>query len=515
MQWIDVYNSLARVGTSIKMKPIRPQPRVVVPNVNNRKTNNQMVEYLLNDPTLPIIKNIMAPIAPPNPRFTVVGYVGGGFPWNSIQGQAASVYTTIVNMINYVNTVSTRPMTRWAATNNLAVLPRAGRNLNAYYNRTSLSFFFDRSPKTGLDIYTANSSDAVAHELGHAILDSFRPEFFNMPLLEVWAFHESFGDCMSLSNMILNDEAISYALNETANNLRQDNIITKVAEEIGLALSVILPGQNSAYLRDANNTFNYVAPNTLPRDGSADQIFAEPHSFSKIMTGAYYDILVMMYNDMKQTMTPLLAVKTAANLLNKYFFLAIQNVAVESRFYKRMAHAMLWADFTHGRIYHDRMWEIFANRNMISQFDVLSVKMSQDEMAEERDRTPTHIRLCECCNFTAQTYNPAHHAKIMVPYKSDEIVEDVKQVVDYLSQTGGISDDPHTPFEIINGRLVRSSFFCGECSACRNNKFQPEFYKPYKPENNAGCGCSRRPKTPVERKPAVKRGCAVRYTVVK
>jgi len=513
MQWSDIFTALSR---SIRLKPIRPRTRIVkrseVRNTPAPSTNNKLIEYMLNDPTLPIIKQMIPPVAPTNPRFSVAGYAGGGFPWKSTQGQAATVFATIANMINYTNLVSDVKLTKWAGTSNLVVLPRAGRALNAYYNRASLSFFFEKSPKTGLDIYTADSSDAVSHELGHAILDSFRPELFNMPMLEVWAFHESFGDCMALSNMLLHDECIQHVLNETGNNLRQDNIITKIAEEVGLALSVVKPGQNSEYLRDANNNFVYVSPANLPKSGSADVVFAQPHSFSRIMTGAYYDIFVMMYNDMRERMNPFEAMHGAINLLNKYFFIAVTNAAIESQFYKRIAHAMLWADHNNGRVYHDRMWQIFSDRNMISHFDVLNLQMTAHEMHEESHRNCTHIRLCDCGGLAVQS--ESHSAKVQVPYKSQEIIDDVRRVINYLDYTGGISDSEHTPFCISNGELLRTGFFCG-CGTCGPNKFQPEYYRPYKPQNNTGCCGKGKAQPPVERKPMVRRGCAIRYTVVK
>jgi hypothetical protein len=38
----------------------------------------------------------------------------------------------------------------------------------------------------------------VCHELGHALLDSFKPQLFDAASIEVAAFHESFGDMSAI-----------------------------------------------------------------------------------------------------------------------------------------------------------------------------------------------------------------------------------------------------------------------------------------------------------------------------
>jgi hypothetical protein len=92
---------------------------------------------------------------------------------------------------------------RWAATNTLNVYPAAGQDLNAFYDRNSLKFFYALDPVVKKNIYTSDSSDVVSHETGHALLDSIRPDFWNVQSYEVWALHESFGDIISILNIIL------------------------------------------------------------------------------------------------------------------------------------------------------------------------------------------------------------------------------------------------------------------------------------------------------------------------
>jgi len=51
-------------------------------------------------------------------------------------------------------------------------------------------------PRT--DGLSGESPDVVCHELGHALLDSFKPQLFDAASMEVAAFHESFGDMSAL-----------------------------------------------------------------------------------------------------------------------------------------------------------------------------------------------------------------------------------------------------------------------------------------------------------------------------
>src|SRR5690348_15373488 len=70
------------------------------------------------------------------------------------------------------------PLKQWGPEtedpNNLDLLPDAGDDLNAFYDRRSLSFFHHA---VGTEtFFSGASTDVVAHESGHAFLDTLRPE---------------------------------------------------------------------------------------------------------------------------------------------------------------------------------------------------------------------------------------------------------------------------------------------------------------------------------------------------
>ena len=68
-----------------------------------------------------------------------------------------------------------RDFSAWQSGRPLRVRLRAGKDLNAFYDRKSLQFFYDVDRKTGRTVYAAESLDIVAHEAGHAVLDVYQP----------------------------------------------------------------------------------------------------------------------------------------------------------------------------------------------------------------------------------------------------------------------------------------------------------------------------------------------------
>lgn len=488
-KWINVYNAVKKSGASIKVVPTRPVNRIVKSTTVSKVVPITNFTYILNDASKPITKTITMPVVPMAPKFQINGYVGSVGANNPVPYQAANIFVTIANTLNYIKSIS--PIDRWAATSSLTVIPRAGRALNAYYDRTSLRFFYDINPRTGNLFYLSDSTDVVAHELGHAILDSFRPDLYNSPYMETWAFHEAFGDFMSFVNMLQHDEVINVMLAESNSNLKNDNLACKIAEEVGNIIAVYDSSQSSLYLRDINNNYVWSNPTTLPTVGPRNMLTAQPHSFSRIMSGTLYDVFVMIYEDLvSKGNSRVNAIKSALNITVRYLIKSVQNVIVEPRFYKRVAHGMLWADFISGNVYNDRMRDIFKNRNLVSDFDALSVDTS----------TSSTIRLTE---FT-ESGKELHCCSIHIPHFHPSVIEEVKKSVEYLE---GLENPP---FVIENGFLARKHFMCG-CACKKPRKDAPEFGKEYKPQSNTGCGCQSKKTTTVESKPAVKRSCAVRY----
>jgi hypothetical protein len=88
------------------------------------------------------------------------------------------------------------PGTSWEVGAILPVDLDFGVDLNAFYDRQGLKFFHGSA--AGRTVFSGESPDIVCHELGHALLDSFKPQLFDAASIEVAAFHESFGDMSAI-----------------------------------------------------------------------------------------------------------------------------------------------------------------------------------------------------------------------------------------------------------------------------------------------------------------------------
>lgn len=443
---------------------------------------NQPVEYVMNDPTTTdLIKSIMPPIYTGSHPFTIKNYKGGGYSRTTSEGQSANCYVTITNVLNYYNSKSDIPLPRWAGTSNLNIYPLAGIDVNAYYDRRSLRFFsFADSRVVGV-IYTCDSSDIVAHELGHAILDTFRPETWNAALIEVGAFHEAFADFSAIIHAMRYDEMINKALAETNNDLNKPNVINRLAEQFGHAIFKMSgpnSGRTSDCLRSAVNSFVYVEPSTLPNDAPADQLANDPHSFGRIFLGALWDIFIMMYEDNIATekMTYLLAAQTARDTLTRYVLKSVQNAPVNAKFFQSMATTMLWSDVVVGnRKYHDRMRNIFVKRNIIPSvikmlseappcpsnsltlkiYNNMNIKL-HDKVIRSQSDNPLYDVFLEVPSEQIYLYDQNRNLYDSILITEEESIKGACEMINHLHACNKVSDHPKTPFEINNGKLVRT-----------------------------------------------------------
>src|SRR5262245_10533783 len=186
--------------------------------------------------------------------------------------------------------------TRWQVGTSLPVGLDDGVALNAFYTRggfgegPGLHFFHEAVG--GRTYFSGESPDVVCHEMGHALLDAVRPQLFNAQSIESAAFHESFGDMTAILSALQVASLRPAILSETGGVLNRASRLSRLAEQLGAAIRVQHPDAvDSDCLRNATNSFFYRDPNTLPPSAPAAQLSSEPHSFSRVFTGAFLDAL--------------------------------------------------------------------------------------------------------------------------------------------------------------------------------------------------------------------------------
>jgi hypothetical protein len=221
----------------------------------------------------------------------------------------------------------------------LPLLLDAGVDLNAFYDRASFSFFHETVGAQ--TFFSGASTDVVSHEVGHGLLDSMRPDFFEVNFLEVGAFHEAFGDCIAILTA-LGDTETRQRLLAVAPNLRARDFVESTAEQLSRAIGLAVPGHNAAEPRHAFNTFKFQIPSTLPDDGGPGALINEVHSFGMIFTGCFWDLIANLFNaSATQDEAALLA---AARLAGKILIEGVRGAVVRPRFLQSIGRAMVLAD---------------------------------------------------------------------------------------------------------------------------------------------------------------------------
>src|SRR5215813_3281598 len=182
------------------------------------------------------------------------------------------------------------PSGNWQPGARLTVLLDEGVDLNAYYDRRALNFFHGPSPSG--TVYSGESPDIVCHEMGHAILDSIKPQLWGAASHEAAAFHESFADISAIMSALQLQSLRTAILQDTGGNLYRNSRLSRLAEQLGTAIRAQYPDAvDPDCLRNAVNSFTYHDPITLPQMAPAVQLSSEPHSFSRVFTGAFFESL--------------------------------------------------------------------------------------------------------------------------------------------------------------------------------------------------------------------------------
>lgn len=255
------------------------------------------------------------------------------------------------------------PLSRWSQNRQrLDLKQNNGSDLNAYYDRRSLSFFADTTgSKT---TFSGASTDVVAHEAGHALLDVIRPDLWGTMYTETNAFHEAFGDCFALV-VALEDRVTREYLIDNEPTLWGENAVEATAEDLSDGVRRKLGAAHPAAApRHAFNFFNWQLPDSLPHNGKPNELTAEVHSFARVFSGCFYDLIGTLWNEQSSwTHTALLNVARKAGQL----LIGGAKQAIETpRFFQSVGQAMLKEDETlFGGANADAIRTAFAYHNIL------------------------------------------------------------------------------------------------------------------------------------------------------
>lgn len=243
----------------------------------------------------------------------------------------------------------------------LPLLPDDGIDLNAAYDRASFAFFHESVG--GALFFSGASTDVVAHEVGHGLLDSLRPDLWDVAFLEVGAVHEAVGDIVAILTA-LEDAQTRKKLLAASPDLRKRNFVESTAEDLSRAIGIAVPGHNASEPRHAFNTFKYQIPSTLPMHGGPGELLNEVHSFGMVFTGCFWDLVANLFNAAKTKNDA--ALLAAGRLAGKITIEGLKAAVVKTRFMQSIGRAMVLADQTlHGGANHAHIRDAFAAHEIL------------------------------------------------------------------------------------------------------------------------------------------------------
>ncbi len=278
------------------------------------------------------------------------------------------------------------PLTAWQSGQALRLIQKTPgqAELNAFYNRNSLSFF---EVTGGGETYRSGAStDVVAHEAGHAFLDAIRPDLWDAMFGEQGAFHEAFGDCIAILTAL--EDTPTRQLLIAGNLLRQDNFVEATAEDLSHGIAALIdPNHNAAVPRKAFNTHQWALPSSLPITGGPGALINEVHSLGMIFSGCFYDTLTNIFTAAAdQSEAGLLA---ASRVAGRLLAAATRTAPLQSRFFQSIGNAMLLADQDqHGGANASAITGGFGAHNI-----VLSTTQLLGPTSLLAGRAPTGVRL--------------------------------------------------------------------------------------------------------------------------
>jgi hypothetical protein len=239
---------------------------------------------------------------------------------------------------------------------------------HADLSKGTLTLDWGRSVEMGREVRDSESSEIIAHEVGHLVLGSVRPHLSDTDA-ETAAFHESFGDISAMLYSLTFDQNIKSYAEETRHDPGRRNLISEFDEDGGKMTQLRhYPDAHRPHnVRSAVNDFKYADPSTL-HDSDAcysNRVLSpEAHDFSQIFTGAFYDVFSAMVEREAPAKGREVAAVAARDRLMQIWGGALDKLPKTRVHFADAARAMLESDRELGGGELGLMREVFAKRNI-------------------------------------------------------------------------------------------------------------------------------------------------------
>ena len=157
----------------------------------------------------------------------------------------------------------------------------SNQDINSRFIREQKLIQLDHYGPADALVFTCRSVDLIAHEAGHAILDTIRPSW-SVGKVEARGLEEAFCDLAAMFFVLYRKDLCLEVIAETKGNLRQNSILSLFGVGFGTE------DQPGKAIRNANNQIDY-------KGGIWNW-----YRYSQLIVGILYDILTAMLNQNKQ-----------------------------------------------------------------------------------------------------------------------------------------------------------------------------------------------------------------------
>jgi hypothetical protein len=180
----------------------------------------------------------------------------------------------------------------------LRIYPHALREANAYYDPEKKALLFgyfpadDKRPDIlapGETVFTCLSSDIIAHETTHALLDGIHRSYLNPSNPDVRAFHEAFADTVALLQHFSLPDVLRDQIARTRGELRLYSIMGELAQQFGVAT------EHHGALRSAIGHMVNGVWTPLKPDPALYNKTIECHDRGAILVAAIFDAFLAVY----------------------------------------------------------------------------------------------------------------------------------------------------------------------------------------------------------------------------
>src|SRR5262245_22518430 len=247
----------------------------------------------------------------------------------------------------------------WGVNGQLDIEPHGFIEFNAFYSPNTRSLFFGIVPyrlpgQTDIKMCeTATSWELVAHECGHALHNTLKPNRVPDQGFHTWG--ESFGDQTSIWASLRNRDRVNRLLAETNGNLNQSNSLSSLVEAFAA-----LVGRGTG-IRDAFN------------DKKVSDTTEEVHDRSEVFTGAAYKLFLAVYSGLKDEpgREGHEALSEAGEIMGSFLMRAADYTPENWMTLEDVAKAYLKVDkeFYGGR-YHDMLVNEFIGREIFDAYSL-------------------------------------------------------------------------------------------------------------------------------------------------